>query len=385
MPFNADSFRKEAKSAGYSDEEIQSVIDSESVGVKPIDTPPTLADVQVGNKYDYLAPAAGALAIGGAAVAGKKVYDSLKDKMADQPRIEPTLDGTTRVPGEPSLDLKALNPDVSVKQAPAAKPTFEQLREKLGLPVENLTADDLAYKKAVEESDLALKRIEELEKSLLPKPNTPAAAVAAELAVTPSNEPALEPVKPPETKVRRKPGVAPEGTTLRTDLGPGDNTLFNTYGEEGRKEILKKYNDGKPAGTYENAQAIQAKMLAEQSTPGRRELPRSIASERGIPPTGAGNFGKLGTAIKVGGVAGLALTAAQMAQAAEEARKGNFAPATETGFNLLGMIPGIGTLFNAATFSQGLGENETEELRKKIYQGKVGAGRGSQGVPPPTR
>lgn len=383
MPFNADSFRKEAKSAGYSDEEIQSVIDSESVGVKPIDTPPTLADVQVGNKYDYLVPAAGALAIGGAAVAGKKVYDSLKDKMADQPpRIEPTMDGTTRVPGEPSLDLKALNPDVPVQQTPAAKPTLEQLREKLGLPVENLTADDSAYKKAVEESDLALKRLEE---SLLPKPNTPAAAVAAELAVTPSNEPALEPVKPPEAKTRRKPGVAPEGTTLRTDLGPGDNTLFNTYGEEGRKEILKKYNDGKPAGTYENAQAIQAKMLAEQSTPGRRELPRSIASERGIPPTGAGNFGKLGQAVKIGGVAGLALTAAQMAQAAEEARKGNFAPATESGFNLLGMIPGIGTLFNAATFSQGLGENETEELRKKIYQGKVGAGRGSQGVPPPTR
>lgn len=360
MPFNADSFRKEAKSAGYSDEEIQSVIDSESVGVKPIDTEPTLADVQVGNKYDYLLPAAGALAIGGAAVAGKKVYDSLKDKMADQPRIEPTLDGTTKVPGEPSLDLKALNPDVPVQQAPAAKPTLEQLREKLGLPVETMPIETAPVVQT-------------------PVTNAPVTTTA------PAVEPALEPVKPPETKVRRKPGVAPEGTTLRTDLGPGDNTLFNTYGPEGRKAMLEKYNEGKPAGSDENAKAIRAKMLAEQTTPGRRELPKSIASERGIPPTGAGTFGKLGTAVKVGGVASLALTAAQMAQAAEEARKGNFAPATETGFNLLGMIPGIGTLFNAATFSQGLGENETEELRKKIYQGKVGAGRGSQGVLPPTR
>lgn len=362
MPFNAESFRKEAKSAGYSDEEIQSVIDSESVNVKPIDAEPTIADVQVGNKYDYLLPAAGVAAIGAAAAGGRKVYDSLKSKMADQPpRIEPTLDGTARVPGEPSLDLKALNPDVPAQQAPAAKPTLEQLREKLGLPVETIPVETAP---------------------VVQTPTAPAAPATATAA--PAVEPSLEPVKPPETKVRRKPGVAPEGTTLRTDLGPGDNTLFNTYGEEGRKEILKKYNEGKPAGTYENAQAIQAKMLAEQSTPGRRELPRSIASERGIPPTGAGNFGKLGQPIKIAGVAGLALTAAQMAQAAEEAKKGNFAPAAESGFNLLGMIPGIGTLFNAATFSQGLGENETEELRKKIYQGKVGAGRGSQGVPPPS-
>ena len=352
MAFDVEGFKKAAKADGHSDAEIQAVIDRETAGVKPMDAEPTLADVQVGNKYDYLLPAAGAAAIGGAAVGAKKVYDSLKDKMADQPRIEPTLDGTTRVPGEPTLDLKALNPDVPVQQAPTAKPTLEQLREKLGLPVE-----------------------------AMPMETTPVVEAPAPTAATPA---AGEPVKPPEAKVRRKTGVAPEGTTLRTDLGPGDNTLFNTYGEEGRKEILKKYNEGKPAGTYENAQAIQAKMLAEQSTPGRRELPRSIASERGIPPTGAGNFGKLGQAIKIGGVTGLALTAAQMAQAAEEARKGNYGPATESGFNLLGMIPGLGTAFNAATFSKGAGEGEDEELRKKIYQSKVGGGRGSQGVPPPS-
>jgi hypothetical protein len=68
---------------------------------------------------------------------------------------------------------------------------------------------------------------------------------------------------------------------------------------------------------------------------------------------------------KVSGVAGLALTAAEMANAAQKSRSGNDAPLRETIFNLLGMIPGLGTAFSAGTFSGGLNENEGAELARR--------------------
>lgn len=107
---------------------------------------------------------------------------------------------------------------------------------------------------------------------------------------------------------------AMEGLTFRGDLGPGDNWLFNTFGPEGRKAILAQYNEGKPAGSYENSQQIFARMQAERLGPGRSELPRDIAKERGVPPPET-NYGKLGKTAKMAGVAGLALTASQLAQA----------------------------------------------------------------------
>jgi hypothetical protein len=105
-----------------------------------------------------------------------------------------------------------------------------------------------------------------------------------------------------------------EGLTFRGDLGPGDNWLYNSFGSEGRKAILAKYNEGKPAGSYEEAQQIFKKMQEEKVGPGRSELPRDIAKERGVPPPET-NYGKLGKAAKMGGVAGLALTAHQLTQA----------------------------------------------------------------------
>jgi hypothetical protein len=107
---------------------------------------------------------------------------------------------------------------------------------------------------------------------------------------------------------------AMEGMTFRSDLGPGDNWLYNSFGAEGRKAILAKYNNGNPAGSYENSQQILAKMMQEKITPSRAELPRDIAKQRGVPPPET-NYGKLGKAAKMGGIAGLALTAEQAAQA----------------------------------------------------------------------
>jgi hypothetical protein len=67
-----------------------------------------------------------------------------------------------------------------------------------------------------------------------------------------------------------------------------------------------------------------------------------------------------------------------MAQAAQSARKGDYSQAAEMGFNLLGLVPGLGVGFSALTRSGGLNEGEAEEL---AYRQKVGAGRG---VAPPS-
>ena len=137
-------------------------------------------------------------------------------------------------------------------------------------------------------------------------------------AVTPTGAVAPVPAEGGQAKKGRPSkeaqAKAMEGLTFRSDLGPGDNWLFNSFGAEGRKAILAQYNQGNPAGSYENAQQIFKRMQQERMTPGRAELPRDIAKERGVPPPET-NYGKLGKTAKMAGVAGLALTASQLAQA----------------------------------------------------------------------
>ena len=153
-----------------------------------------------------------------------------------------------------------------------------------------------------------------------------------------------------------------EGKTFLPGYGAGDNSLFNTYGAEGRRAILEKFNDGKPLGSDENYKELNKKL--------RKGVPASEVADlmaRLPAASEAGNYGPLGkkALIKAAGVGGLLLTAGELANAAQKAKEGNLAPASETGFNLLGMIPGLGTAFNAATYSKGLGEGEAEALAKK--------------------
>jgi hypothetical protein len=131
MAFDAESFRKEAKGK-FTNAEIEAVIARETAGVKPLTEEPTKQETQVAPAYDWLKPAAGGLAAGGALLGGKAIYDSLKDKVnaTAQTRIEPSLDVSTRPAlGEPTLDMQALTPN----QAPVA-PTIEELKAKFGLP-----------------------------------------------------------------------------------------------------------------------------------------------------------------------------------------------------------------------------------------------------------
>jgi hypothetical protein len=171
---------------------------------------------------------------------------------------------------------------------------------------------------------------------------------------------------PPQEKKKggRPADGSVESTTFRPDLGPGDNWLYNTAGPERRKLILQEFNEGKPAKTQEAAvklyQEYKKKYPKDMFGP---VIPTDVAMERGVKPPE--NYGKLGKSAKVAGVAGLALTAAEMANAAQQLSKGNDSPLRESLFNLLGMIPGLGTAFSAGTYAGGLNENEASDLARR--------------------
>jgi hypothetical protein len=194
-----------------------------------------------------------------------------------------------------------------------------------------------------------------------PAPTTAATPATA----TPSSETPTEAPKEKPTKKTGRPAASTlEPTTFRPDLGPGDNWLYNTAGPDRRKLILEEFNNGKPAKdektAYKLYQQYKEKYPKDMFGP---VIPLEVAKSRGIPPPE--NYGKLGKAAKIGGVAGLALTAAELANAAQQSKKGNDAPLRESLFNLLGMVPGLGTAFTAGTYTGGTNEGEMEELARK--------------------
>jgi hypothetical protein len=193
----------------------------------------------------------------------------------------------------------------------------------------------------------------------------PAPVAVAETPAPATEPPKIEvPKEKPAKKTGRPAASTLEPTTFRPDLGPGDNWLYNTAGPDRRRAILAEFNDGKPAKDYETAQKLykqyQEKYPKDMFGP---VIPFEQAKARGIKPPE--NYGSLGKVAKVGGVAGLALTAAELANAAQQSQKGNDAPLRETIFNLLGMIPGVGTAFSAGTYTGGTNEGEMEELARR--------------------
>lgn len=369
MAFDAEGFRNAAKGK-YSDAEIEAVIARESSGGKSITEEPTKQETQVAPAYDWLKPAVGGLAAGGALLGGKAIYDSLKDKVkATAPtRIDPGLDVSTKPAlGEPTLDMQALTPN-------QAAPTIEELKAKFGLPS---TPEVPVAQPVVQAPEIAPVQAAPTAAPVAP-PASPPVPIAEATPVSPES---VEQA-PTEAKKPRKvtPKGVPEGMTELVGGGPGDRWLANEHPSL-RKAIITQFNDGKPAGSYEKAQELYKQFKAYQAENiAGPAIPKEVAKERGMPPPK--NYGAWGTKIAKGaGVTGLALTAAEMAQAAQAARQGDYGPARESSFNLLGMIPGIGTAFNALTFSKGAGENP-EELQKLQYMQKVGAGRG---IAPPSR
>ncbi len=373
MAFDADEFRKKAKAAGLGDDEIEAEVSFQTSGPEfkkdaggfKLSTQDDLKE-RVGNDWWHLpATAIGAAGLG---AAGKAAYDwfSSKNKPTDMPRVEPTMAPEPTMSAEP----KPMSPmevlEQRKQQLMGAQPNVPQAAVPPAAAPATAPAPVQAPMAAVP-----------------PAPSTPAIADAVAAGESPAKAiqmdvakqieaaPAVPPETPAEGGIKKRAAKTPVtfksaeklpgDVSFRADLGPGDNWLFNTYGPEGRKAILQAYNEGKPAVSYERAKELSQLLQQERIGPA---IPRDVAKERGIAPPQT-NYGKLGKAVKVAGTAGLALTAAQMAQAAQQAQQGDYSAAREFGFNLLGMLPGIGTAFNLGTFSPEAGAGEQKELAKR--------------------
>jgi polyhydroxyalkanoate synthesis regulator phasin len=345
-----------------------------------------------------------ALGVGGVAAGGAATYlltrrPSIKDRMiGDTARIEPQMDVNQQGPKEPTFAPE--KPTALTKAASVA----EQFQSEYGIPLSEVEKHYQVPIKDMQEARLlggAYKAnmapaapagvipsttnmttsapigvappaamlqpaISAAPAPVAPVP-TPAAPVV-EVPVVAATEAAVPPsiasTEAPAKKTGRPAAATLEPTTFRADLGPGDNWLYNTAGPDRRRAILAEFNEGKPVKDYKTAQEIykkyQEKYPKDMFGP---VIPIEEAKGRGIKPPEP--YGKLGKVAKVGGVAGLALTAAEMANAAQKAQQGNQAPLRETIFNLLGMVPGLGTAFSAGTFSGGLNENEGAELARR--------------------
>lgn len=366
MAFDEEGFRKAAKQAGLSDSEIENEIKFQSGSSKQDDgfQLSSIEEIQqrIGNDWWHL-PAG--LAIGGAAAgfAMSKLFG--KPEEPSRPRIEPTMGPIPEAEPKPMSPMEVLQQRkeqlmgarANVPQAPVQPPAAVAAP---AAPVQPPVAPAVTAPAAPAIADAVAAG------------ESPAKAIQMDVAKQIEASPMLPPPEAPaETGIKKRaaktpvtfksPEKLPEGISFRADLGPGDNWLFNTYGPEGRKAILNQFNEGKPAVSYERAKELSQLLQQERVGP---VIPRDIAKERGVAPPQT-NYGKLGKAVKVAGVAGLGLTAAQMAQAAQQAREGDYSAAREFGFNLLGMIPGLGAAFNLGTYAPEAGAGEQKELAKR--------------------
>jgi hypothetical protein len=125
--FDAESYRKEAIEAGIPESIIKQTIAEH--GQANVATKPTQADVQIGNGYEFLEPAAYTLAGTAAVSQAPSIYKSIKDRFMAPSQtaapIEPMMDVSQRPVGrqEPRMVGDLFPADVSTK--PTFGPTPE--------------------------------------------------------------------------------------------------------------------------------------------------------------------------------------------------------------------------------------------------------------------
>lgn len=290
-----------------------------------------------------------------------KEQEALK-RAQTAPAPAPTLEPPAFIRNQPVVEplAGAVAPPVVAPAAPAPDAVAPAAPERI---VSGIKMTEPQYQYYINESTSGISPTQAVEEFnaknapvAVPAPAPVAVAEAPAIAETPKEKPAKKTGRPAASTL--------EPTTFRPDLGPGDNWLYNTAGPDRRRAILAEFNDGKPAKDYETAQKLykqyQEKYPKDMFGP---VIPFEQAKARGIKPPE--NYGSLGKVAKVGGVAGLALTAAELANAAQQSKKGNDAPLRETIFNLLGMIPGVGTAFTAGTYAGGTNEGEMQELARR--------------------
>jgi hypothetical protein len=182
--------------------------------------------------------------------------------------------------------------------------------------------------------------------------------------------------------------------------GAADNNLYNAYGAELRKEILKEVNQGQPAGVYSNYTskinpAIKAippdSALGKQLEDLRVNQPKSatrgsLGVSAAATPTGLVQGSKIADALKNAGKVALVMS---MADAANAATKGDYTGAAkiagpaldptgilEAAINPQSTARNITNVSPIFGFFSQLIANQADERAKQAYIEKVGGGRG---------
>jgi hypothetical protein len=133
MAFDVEGYRKAAKEAGFSDEDIQKDIDEETKGIAAKGADADMANVKVGSDFmgipEWMQPAAGlaaasALLGAGATGLGMKLKDRMvKPEQPAAPRVEPTF-GMPDVEAAPQPQSKFTPPQGDVTDV-ASRPVGE--------------------------------------------------------------------------------------------------------------------------------------------------------------------------------------------------------------------------------------------------------------------
>lgn len=277
---------------------------------------------------------------------GKSTEESkpkaIKDRLlVPSDRVEPTFSPPSKVgpitnmPGTPEELQKALGPnwEATLAKSEAARKEKQMLaqeraRASMGeLPAPTAQppvaggqppAPAPVAQVAAQTAPVAPPTVAQIAQQAAPAVAEAAQAPAA--AIPPATEEKAK-TRKPKTKLTYESGSQlPEGMVFKEGFGGADNWMKNSFNDESRIMIRDLFNEGKPYGqnmekAYGDARKYEDWL--KQNIP-VQTYARTERKAAGLPPPE--NYGKLGTAIKVGGIGGLLMTAGQAANAKQAAQ-----------------------------------------------------------------
>jgi len=339
LEYDIDAFVKKQKAIGRPDEEVKSFLEKnfnpqvaqlyfEKPEEKTAENPVKEFFKQIPS--EVLIPGVGALA-GGAGVAAGYAFKSLKDKMAESkgapPRIEPLMDVSQKPPtGRIEPDFNTPAPSVvKVSKDPIEQKLLELYEAQQAAKTQPPMMGQPGFQPSAPVAPPSVQSLDQaFATSVAPPvsaetPNpymnvgaTPSAPVAP-VQPTPA---ATEPKKTGGRPTKQAVAAEMEGKVFKEGFGGADNYLEKQFGPDIRRFMKDEFNQGKPYGggqpAMEKAYADIKKYDAwlKENIP-VQTLNREERKAMGVPPPK--DYPVLGKAMKVGGAAGLLMTAGQAA------------------------------------------------------------------------
>lgn len=313
-----------------------------------------------------LAGGAAALAAYGAVQTAKgaaKAYTSISDRLMKKPEIDRTVDvqmdkslpktfspptsvgPITNLPGTPQELQKALGPDweATIAKSDAIRKERQALaqqnaRASMGElaappapppvaggqppapPVAPPIEANPVAQAAAQTAPVVPPTVGQLAQEAAPAINAAAQAPAEAIPPAEKNKGGRKGEGKDKKLTYKTPAELPEGMVFKEGFGGADNWMKNSFNDESRIMIRDLFNEGKPYGAnmekaYTDARKYETWL--KENIP-VQTYARSERKAVGLPPPE--NYGKLGTAIKVGGIGGLLMTAGQAANAKQAAQ-----------------------------------------------------------------